>query len=179
MRPFYTLLLPFTLLFVSCEKDYSYEGGTPIPPVTPPVVVPPVVSEIDQFKQILTDNKFQLRAFYSDIPIDFNPDDNQVNLETDLWQHVAFYLKDDVNTFYENGEVKIEQNHYKRPGLDDAELTRQYAITEDSDGLILMFLDATYNPLQYRIAEVGDNYFILSVEWTPGVTVYSRFEAVE
>lgn len=179
MRPLYTLIFASTLLFISCDKDRSYEGGY-IPPTEPPVVVPPVVPPVltneEKLKELFADYEFQLRAFYSDIPINFN--DPNGTPETDLFHYVPSYLKDDANTFTENGEVIIEQNTVKRPGQPDATLTKHYTIGEDANGYFIDFLDATYNPLQYRIAEVGEDYFILSVDGPDGSTLFSRFEKI-
>ncbi len=175
MRPLYTLITSFTLLFISCEKDLSYEGGY-VPPTEPPVVAPPVLTEEDHLRELFTENKFQLRAFYSDIPIHFDPTNPDADPETDLWLYVAPYLKDDANIFTENGEVKIEQNSVKKAGLPDEVLIKDYSIGEDSTGFYIMFLDAEYNPFQYRITEVGEDYFILSVNWAQGAVLYSRFE---
>lgn len=182
MRSFYALLIPIALLFLtSCEKELSYEGGfvpTP-PPVVPPVIPPVELTEEEKFKQMLADEKFQLRAFYSDIPVDYKERDAQVKQETDLWIYVAEYLKDDVNTFSgSSDDVTIEQNQKKKPGLADSLLTRQYTIGTDDDGLYMMFLDYEYKPLQYHVHEMGDDYFILSIKWNQGATLFSRFEKV-
>lgn len=176
MRPLYTLIFASTLLFISCDKDLSYEGGYIPPVVEPPVVVPPVLTTGEKLQELFADYEFQLRAFYSDIPINFNPSDPNGVPETDLFHYVPAYLKDDANTFTENGEVIIEQNAAKKPGLPAATLTRAYSIGEDTNGYFIVFLDASYNPLQYRIAEVGEDYFILSVDGGNGATLYSRFE---
>lgn len=183
MRPFYTLLMLLAVVFVSCNKDLSYEGGY-IPPVEPPVVEPPVeeppvLSDSDNFKQFLVDFNFQLRDFYSDIAIDFNEEDNQTLSETDLWHYVPQYLRDDVNDFDEDGTVSINQHQVKKPGFDDDMLIRSYSVGEDENGVFITFLDSDYNPLSYRVAEIGEDYFILSIEWTQGAVLYSRFEKVE
>ena len=186
MRSFYALLFPVVmLLFVSCEKELSYEGGFVPPPPPPPTVTPPIeeppveLTDEEKFKQVLADNKFQLRAFYSDIPVDYNERDSQVKQETDLWPYVAPYLKDDVNTFSGSDDnVTIEQNAKKRPGLTDSLITRQYSLGSDDDGMYMIFLDYEYNPLQYRVHETGDDYFILSIKWNQGATLFSRFEKI-
>jgi len=149
------------------------------PPTTTPPVTPPVeLTDEEKFKQVLTENKFQLRAFYSDVAIDYNEDDSQVLQETDLWHYVAPYLKDDVNTFFANDDVVIQQNEKKKPGLADSLVTRQYSIGTDSDGMYIIFLDYAYESLKYKVHEVGDDYFILSIKWTQGATLFSRFEKV-
>ncbi len=182
MRPFYALFLPLALfLLISCEKELSYEGGavSPPPPVVPPVVPPVELTEEEKFKQVLFDGEFQLRDFYSEVPIDYNERDGQVILETDLWHYVIGYLKDDANTFSASSEnVVIAQNQEKKSGLPDETITRNYAVGTDDNGLYLTFLDYKYEPLPYRVHEFGDDYFILSVEWKDGIKLFSRFERV-
>lgn len=179
MRSFYALLIPVALfVLTSCEKELSYEGGLVPPPTTPPVTPPVELTDEEKFKQVLTENKFQLRAFYSDVAIDYNEDDSQVLHETDLWRYVASYLKDDVNTFFANGELTIQQNEKKKPGLADSLVTRQYSIGTDSGGMYMIFLDYAYEPLKYQVYEVADDYFILAIKWTQGATLFSRFEKV-
>ncbi len=178
MRPFYTLLMLLAVVVVSCNKDLSYEGGY-IPPVEPPVEEPPVLSDSDDFKEFLIRFNFQLRDFYSDIAIDFNEEDNQTLSEINLWHYVPQYLRDDINSFEEDGTVIIDQHLVKKSGFDDDILIRSYSIGEDANGVFIVFLDSDYNPLSYRVAEIGEDYFILSVEWTQGATLYSRFEIID
>jgi hypothetical protein len=182
MRSFYALLIPVALfVLTSCEKELSYEGGlVPPPPTVPPPVPPPAEpTEEEKFATLLADNKFQLRAFYSNIPIDYNEGDAEIKQETDLWNYVAPYLKDDVNTFSgSSDDVTIEQNERKRPGLADSLLTRQYTIGTDEEGMYIIFLDYQYNPLQYRVHEFGEDYFILSIAGSQGATLFSRFEMI-
>lgn len=181
MRPFYALFVPIALfMLTSCEKELSYEGGAiPPPPTVPPVIPPVELTEEEKFQQVLADGKFQLRAFYSDVPVDYNEDDAEVRQETDLWRYVAPYLKDDVNTFSgSTDDVTIQQNEKKKPGLADTLITRQYSIGTDADGLYMNFLDYEYNPFRYRVEESGADYFILYIEWNQGARLYSRFERI-
>jgi hypothetical protein len=178
MRPLYALIFALSFLFTSCDKDLSYEGGH-VPPVEePPVVIPPPLTTEEELKQLFADYQFQLRAFYSDTPIDFNPNDGDPTPETDFWNYVPAYLKDDSNKFDENGGLSIVQNTNKKPGLTAETLTRSYSISQDANGYYIMFLDANYDPLQYRIAETGTDYFILSVAGPNGSTLFSRFEKI-
>jgi len=123
--------------------------------------------------------KFQLKAFYSDIPIDFIENDDIIKSESDLWAYVNDYVKDDVNLFTDNNtDVQVYQNDKKLPGLDDAILYRTYFIGSDSEGSYMRYLAPDYTPLRYRLNEMTDDYFILSVKWKHGATVYSRFERI-
>ncbi len=183
MRPLYTLLTVLAFVFTSCNKDLSYEGGY-IPPVEPPVVEPPVVeppvlSDFDHFKQLILDFDFQLRDFYSNIPIDFIEDDNQNLSETNLWHYVPDYLKDDINSFDEAGIATINQFSIKKPGIDEDIFTRTYSIEEIGNNVFITFLDADYTALQYKVSEIGSDYFILSIEWSQGATLHSRFEKAD
>lgn len=175
MKPVYALSLSLALLlFASCNKDLSYEGGAVPPPVKPPITR----SGEDQFKDFLAGKKFQLRAFYSDKPIDYKDDDSIYSQETDLWPYVAGYLVDDVNTFFANGTIDIQQNSRKKPGLPDEDLMRNYSVGTNEDGLYMDFLDYQYNPLQYHLSEYADGYFVLAVKWKDGATLFSRFEQI-
>jgi hypothetical protein len=185
MKPLYALLIPFALTFLaSCDKDYSYEGGfkptTPVKPTEPPVIIdtpPPPMSDAERLKALLLSGNFQLKAFYSDIPIDQNTTDNEVKQETDLWPYVAPWLVDDVDAFTEN-TVTITQNSVKRPLLADPTVIRNYSINTDEDRLYIIFLDYLYDPLTYRVHEIGEDYFILAVPGPQSSTLYSRFERV-
>ena len=163
-----TLLI--TLLFAGCSKDFSLELYEPPAP-------PPLPTTADDLKNIVINHQFQLRAFYSDIPVDYIKTDSEVKQETDLWSYVIEYLKDDTNRFTDNDdEVQVEQNAIKRPGLDDDILAREFGIGTDAEGIFMKFLDYQYNPLIYRVHEFTETYFILAVEWEDGATLFSRFE---
>jgi hypothetical protein len=184
MKPLYTLLIPAAIVFfVSCEKDYSYEGGNlpntvPVdtPVVDTPIVTPPL-SDAEKLKLLLLSGDFELKAFYSDIPIDYNTDDAEVKQETNLWPYMAPWLIDDVFDYTE-AEVIITQNSVKRPQNNDPTVTRNYEIGTDDDGVYLVFLDYLYDPLTYRVHEIGDDYYILAVPGPQGSTLYTRFEKI-
>lgn len=155
-------------LFASCTKELSLELAQPLP------------TKEEQFKKLATSASFQLRGVYSDIPVDFIENDTEVRQETDLWAYVSPYLKDDVNTFkldYTN--VTIEQRELKIPGNNNAIIEREYHIGTDSAGVYMDFLDNEYKPLQYRLHELGSDYFVLSTPWQDGATLYSRFELLK
>jgi hypothetical protein len=157
MKHSLTLLFACTL-FVSCEKEFSLENVQPQ-------------------KQI---RKYQLTAFYSEIPVDFDESDDVINLETDLWKYVNDYIKDDIDEFTDNeGEVLVHQNEKKIAGSDEPILYKTYSVGSDPEGMYMNFLGPDYEPLFYRLQEWNDDYFIVYVMWRPGVTVYSRFERVE
>jgi hypothetical protein len=167
------------VLFASCSKDLSQEGPLPVIPVIPPdttITIPdtPVTPPPPVKPQI----KFQLKAFYSDVPIDFDNTDGLTEKETDLWAYVQDYIKDDINVFLEDGTVEVHQNGKKMPGLSDDVLIRTYAYGTDYAGDFMEFLSATYEKMKYRLYEKTDDHFIIGLKWKSGAHVYSRFERV-
>src|SRR5688572_27392869 len=157
----FLILLITTMIFASCGKELSLENAQPPEPVKE------------------TSRKYQLKAFYSDIPIDFIEHDEETRSETDLWTYVHVYLKDDINEFYTDSTlVQIYQNEIKMPGNSAAVLQEYYLIGTDSEGAYMKFLGPDYEPLLYRLQEINDEYFIIYVKWRNGSTVYSRFERI-
>jgi hypothetical protein len=164
------------VLFSSCSKELSQEGPDVIIPVIPPdtltippdtpVTPPPVKPHI----------KFQLKAFYSDVPIDFDITDGSTKKETDLWAYVQDYIKDDINILFEDGTVEVHQNEKKMPGVSDDVLIRTYSYGTDYAGDFMNFLSPTYEEVKYRLYEKTDDHFIIGVKWKRGAHVYSRFE---
>jgi hypothetical protein len=132
------------VLFASCSKELSQEGPIPVIPVVPPdttvtppdtpVTPPPVKPQL----------KFQLKAFYSDVPIDFDDKDGSSEKETDLWAYVQDYIKDDIDVFLEDGTVEVHQNQKKMPGMPDEVLIRTYSYGTDDGGEYMKFLSSTY-----------------------------------
>jgi hypothetical protein len=159
-------------LFASCKKELSLEQARP------PAIKPTPTQE-EQFKKLATSAPFQLRGCYSDRPVDYVDNDGQDREETDLWPYVSPYLKDDINRFFsDNTNVTIEQKELKIPGNNNPVIEREYQIGTDSLGVYMNFLDNEYKPLQYRLHELGDTYFVLAAPWKNGVTLFSRFELV-
>jgi hypothetical protein len=168
MKPLHlSVILLYLFLFTACEKELSLE------------LHQSDVKKAEEFQKIVSDKKFQIKAYYSDIPVDYIETDDVVLQETELWGYVSEYLKDDINTFVSNNtDVTIEQNDVKMPGLDDAVLNRKYFIGVDEKGVYMKFLDYQYNPLTYRVYEMTDTYFILAIKWKQGATLYSRFDFI-
>ena len=160
-------LFAVLLLLSSCKKELSLEGYEPVFPE------PPVVDTVETFP------RYHLTAFYSDIPIDFIEDDENPNLETDLWAYVHEYIKDDEYVFLEDGLVEIHQNDVKMPGLDDEILYREYSYGSDDAGDFINYLSATYEPLTYRLYEKSETHFVIGLKWKSGSRVFSRFELIE
>jgi hypothetical protein len=160
------------MFFAACKKELSLENAqneNPVPPPPPPP--PPPVKQT---------HKYQLKAFYSDIPIDFDETDDIVKSETDLWAYVYDYVKDDVNEFTDDSkELLIYQGEIKYPGNDSTVLQRTYFIGNDEEGQYMRFLSPEYEALRYRLLEIDDEHFIIYLKWKHGSTVYSRFERVD
>lgn len=154
----YTLILLTLCIFLSgCSKELSLETGQTAKPVI----------------------KYQLKAYYSDVPIDFVQNDSVVKQETDLWEYVYDYVKDDYSVFSDSGtDVVVYQNSLKMSGLEDSILYKTYSIGVDAEGDYIQFLGPDYQPFSYRLQIFTDDYFIIYFEWKPGINIYSRFEKV-
>jgi hypothetical protein len=153
-----------SMIFGSCAKELSLENGKPAEPILPE-------KEISR--------KYQLRAFYSDIPIDFVENDDEIKSETNLWPYVYDYIRDDINEFFNDSTlVLIHQNDIRIPGIDDNVLEKYYSIGTDSEGAYMKFLGPEYETLRYRLQEINEDYFIIFLKWKHGATIYSRFERV-
>lgn len=166
-------LLAACLLLASCEKDLSLENAQPAPPVTPVEPPPPPGPPIEQSRQ------YKLTAFYSDVPIDFIENDDEIKVETDLWAYVQKYLKDDVFEFTNNSdELLVHQGDTTIPGNDSAVLHRTFSIGTDGNGQYIRFLGPEYEVLRYRLQEMTDDHFIIWLKWRQNAKVYSRFDRV-
>ena len=155
-------LLIILLAFTACQKELSFENTKPGP------VDPKEISR-----------KYQLRDFYSDIPIDFNEYDDVVKSETNLWSYVNEYIKDDIDEFFADSTlIRVYQNDIKMPGNDSATMDRYYFIGTDSEGQYMKFIGPEYEPLKYRLQEINEDYFIIYLKWKHGSTIYSRFERI-
>jgi hypothetical protein len=150
--------------FAGCTKELSQEGGVyKEPPVSPDTV--PVI-------------KYQLKAFYSDIPIDWDEADNNHNKETDLWAYVQEYIKDDYNILLGSDSLVVYQNNKKMPGLADPILYKTYSFETEGTTRYMNFLTPEYAPARYRLYEMTDDHFIIGLKWKDGAHVFSRFERV-
>ena len=153
--------LTVTVLLAGCSKELSLENGKPDEPA----------KEISR--------KYQLKAFYSDIPLDFIETDDVIKSETDLWSYVKEYIKDDINELFNDSTLLlVYQNEIKIPGNDAPVLEKYYGIGTDEDGKFINYIGPKYELLQYRLQEFNDDYFIIYIKWKHGSTLYSRFERV-
>ena len=113
----YSLLLLFVaVVFTACQKELSFENG---------------LNSVEPSKEI--SRKYQLRDFYSDIPVDFNEQDDTVKSETALWSYVKDYIKDDVDEFFNDSTlVRVFQNDIKMPGRQSTQLQQRVVIKSTS-----------------------------------------------
>jgi hypothetical protein len=156
------LLLAAALAITGCQKELSFEKGD---------------APDEPSKEV--SRKYQLRDFYSDIPVDFDEQDDIVKSETELWSYVKEYIKDDIDEFFNDSTlVRVYQNDMKMPGNDEAILDKFYAIGTDSEGQYMSFIGPDYEPLKYRLQVINEDYFIIYVKWRHGATIYSRFERI-
>jgi hypothetical protein len=167
MKQLLFLLLAVACL-CSCEKELSLEesGLAPVPPLIEPA--PQDTAPV-----------FQLTAFYSDIPIDFDESDDQIKLETDLWHYVLDYIKDDHYVLRNDSTVEVIQNQIKKPGLAEPVLIRTYERGQDNLGNYIMYLTSSYNQSKYRLYEWDRHHFVIGLKWKDGARVYSRFERIK
>ena len=159
----YSLLRPALLALTACQKELSFENLK-----TDPVQAPKEISR-----------KYQLKDFYSDIPIDFNEHDDVVKSETNLWSYVKDYIKDDIDEFFiDSTVVRVYQNNIKMFGNDESTFDKYYFIGTDSEGQYMKFLGPEYETLKYRLQVMNEDYFIIYLPWKHGSTIYSRFDRI-
>src|SRR6476619_1519278 len=115
----YSLLIALVVLaFAGCQKELSFEN----------------IKGPDEPSNEIS-RKYHLTDFYSDIPIDFDEEDDTVKSETELWSYVKEYIKDDVDELFNDSTlVRVYQNEMKMPGNDEAVLDKFYFIGSDSEG---------------------------------------------
>jgi hypothetical protein len=167
MRKLYLVLIPIALWICSgCTKSLSSEDNA-------------AKKKADEFKASVTSHKYKPVAFYSDKPIDYITNDNEVKSETDLWIYVKDYIKDDENQFNDNGTVTIYQNAVKFPGNNAPTLTEDYSISANGSDVMMKFVDYNYVPTTYRLQDFNDTYFTVYVDGPSGSKLFSKFARVE
>lgn len=155
--------------FFACNKDSDPE---PVDNVKPEDKVK--ATELQTFLQA---NKFSLTRYYSDSAIDYNDTDQVVKAETELWQYVSNWIKDDRYTFNSDGTVTIEQNMNRIQTDTTPILTRNYAVAADESGVEFKFIGHLYQDLNYRLITFSDTLIRVSATWN-GKTVNSEYKVV-
>ncbi len=157
-------------VFSSCKKDKEEEENP---------INPAYVQKAEDFKAFVKEKKFQIKDYFSDRPIDYIEDDEEIKAETDLKPYVSPWLWDDENTFdFSAGTVTIDQKSNKLDSLADV-IVRNVSVGANQDGPYFNFLSYTYQPLRYFIHELGSDYFVIYTNWHSGEKVFTRFEVLE
>ena len=121
--------------------------------------------------------KFHAVDYYAESPIDYNEQDGEVILETDLKKYIRDYIVDDDIIFGTNGMITFVQNSVKISSNSAAQIQVPYRAYGDKAGVVVDYIDDQYQPLTYMLHEKGSTYFILS--WKrpqDGVRLFSRYE---
>lgn len=125
----------------------------------------------------LQSEEFRLTKYYSDVPIDYVDTDQVVMQETELWQYVSKWLKDDTYSFEANGDVMVDQNTARYDVDTVAVLTRHFAVAADAEGVGFKFLGHEYQALDYRLISFSDTNIVVSAKWN-GKKVISEYNTV-
>lgn len=140
---------------------------------------PEYTEKANEFKAYIVSKQFQIKEYYSDKPIDYVEDDEEVRSETELWPYVSLWIKDDLNVFdVSAGKVTITQGPNKIAGNNDETIIRDFSIGADKDGVYFSFVSHLYEPLKYRLKEFTDDYFIFYLDWHSGAKVFTKYQIV-
>jgi hypothetical protein len=151
----------------ACNKDDDKQEDDPISAETK--------AKATALDEYLKTNALSLTKYYSDSAIDYIDTDQVVKAETDLWQYVSAWIKDDKYVFNSNGEVTIQQNAIKIPADTSVTLTRSYSVEPTKDGVVFNFVGHEYQPLQYKLINYSDTSLKLQATWN-GKTVNSEYK---
>jgi hypothetical protein len=161
------LLIIIAIVIFACNKKSE----------TPDPIKPEDKAKAAALTEFLKNEKFRLKKYYSETPIDYIDTDNVVKAETDLWPYVSEWLKDDAYDFNQNGEVLVEQNAVKIQTDNSPVLTKQYSVKADIQGVAFDFLGHEYQKLTYRLISFTDSNLVVSAQWN-GKVVISDFSTL-
>lgn len=161
------LVIVMAVAIFSCNKDDNNGDG----------IKPEDKEKAAALTTFLQSEKFRLKKYYSETPIDYIDTDDVVKQETDLWKYVSSWLHDDSYTFGSGGTVTIEQNANKIPSDNSATLTRSYAVKADQNGVGFDFVGHEYQVLKYRLISFNDSVLKVSATWN-GKTVLSEYNTL-
>jgi hypothetical protein len=163
------LILILAFVLFACKKNND------------PAPVDPIKQEDKEkaamLRELLKTNQFGLFAYYSENPIDYIDTDEVVKSETDLWQYVSSWLKDDKYRFEDNGSVEVEQNVIRIQTDTTPVLIRQYAVDPDKDGVAFKFVGHEYQNLDYRLISFNDTLLKVYAMWN-GNKVISEYKTI-
>lgn len=163
IRPLIVIVL--AVVIFSCKKTES-DG-----------IKPEDKEKAAALQTFLQSDKFRLKKYYSETPIDYIDTDDVVNSETELWKYVSSWLHDDAYVFGSNGSVVVEQNALKFPGDSTPTLNRSYAVQADKNGVGFNFIGHEYQELKYRLITFNDTMLKVSASWN-GKTVISEYNTL-
>lgn len=164
IRPLIVIVLAAVVF--SCNKSETDDG-----------IKPEDKEKAAALQTFLQSDKFRLKKYYSETPIDYIDTDQVVKSETDLWQYVSAWLHDDSYVFGTGGSVVVEQNTVKIPSDPSPTLNRSYAVRADKDGVAFDFVGHEYQELKYRLITFNDSVLKVSATWN-GKTVISEYNTL-
>ncbi|MBL7697925.1 MAG: hypothetical protein JNK79_07190 [Chitinophagaceae bacterium] len=127
--------------------------------------------------EFLKSEEFRLTKYYSDEPIDYIDTDQVVMQETELWQYVSNWLKDDAYSFSSTGDVVIDQNATRYEADTAAILMRKFSVAADPEGVGFKFVGHEYQPLNYRLISFSDTNLVVWAKWN-GKKVISEYKTL-
>jgi hypothetical protein len=154
------------LLFFACKKDSESPPPDPVQTENEKKAV--------ELQTFLEANTFELTRYYSETPIDYIDTDDVVKAETDLWQYVSPWIKDDRYSFNTDGTVTIQQNDLKIQTDASPTLTRNYSVKGTDNGVTFNFVGHIYQDLAYNLIEFSDTLVKVNAQWN-GKTVISEY----
>ena len=159
------LIIAISAILSDCKKEKGK-----------PVASPEDIARAKSFDSTIQGKNYQIAKYYSNTPIDYIDTDAAIKSETDLFQYVSLWIKDDLNSFNSStGKVTIQQGADKFPGDNSATIIADYKIGADANGVYFDFLNYQYQPLPYRLITLTDSSFIVSAELRKGINVITEF----
>ncbi|HUQ66827.1 MAG TPA: hypothetical protein VM101_11765 [Flavitalea sp.] len=153
--------------FFACKKDSDSAPSDPVKAANE--------KKAADLQVFLKANQFELTRYYSDTPIDYIDTDQVVKAETDLWDYVSPWIKDDRYSFNSDGTVTIQQNAVKIQSDSSATLSRDYSVVGDASGVTFNFIGHIYQSLNYNLIEFSDTLLKVNAKWN-GNTVISEYK---
>jgi hypothetical protein len=171
-----TLFLLLCAMVISCSKDSSDK------------VKSPLEQKAESLEAFLTGKHFVPVDFYSSRAIDYNQDDAETRLETNLKPYLLPYLADDIITFGTKPLLTVDQGKEKYiagPGMPtvDSAYTTVWGVgtIKAKDEVFFQYLDYNYTERRYTLDYYNDSTILAHVPWvsktsqTDTATLYTLF----
>ena len=165
----YSFLIALAFIVIACNKENDPAIVDPIDPADK--------AKAEALSDFLENDKLRLTKYYSETPIDYIDTDQVETLETELWQYVSIWLKDDAYSFDLSGNVTVEQNANRISTDTSSVLTRHYEVFADAEGVGFDFIGHEYQDLPYRLISFSDTNLVVSAQWN-GKKVISEYHIV-